>query len=152
MFWFVLLVLLAFGGEGLGYAACRLVGAVPPQPEALAAFAGVALISGGFAAVLLNWLLIDRHRHLRSEIEDLRRNTVMKGEVDQQATSRLEQQRRLRHDLRGALSPALLTADRLLTHADPKVKRAGEIMVKSVERASSLLIEPDAVSSPPGDP
>ena len=31
----------------------------------------------------------------------------------------------LRHDIRGILSPALLTADRLLNHADPAVKRAG---------------------------
>ena len=56
-----------------------------------------------------------------------------------------ESLRRLRHDVRGALSPALLTADRLLTHADPAVQRAGDIMVRAVERAAALLNE----SAPP---
>ena len=47
----------------------------------------------------------------------------------------------LRHDLRGILSPALLTAERLLGYEDPIIRRAGEIMVKTVERASSRLAE-----------
>jgi hypothetical protein len=47
----------------------------------------------------------------------------------------------LRHDLRGILSPALLTAERLLGYEDPVVRRAGEIMVKTVERASARLSE-----------
>jgi hypothetical protein len=47
----------------------------------------------------------------------------------------------LRHDLRGILSPALLTAERLLGHADPVIRRAGEMMVKTVERASERLAE-----------
>ncbi len=47
----------------------------------------------------------------------------------------------LRHDLRGILSPALLTAERLLGHEDPVIKRAGEMMVKTVERASERLAE-----------
>jgi hypothetical protein len=66
-----------------------------------------------------------------------------------EAADRTERERRLRHDLRGVLSPALLTADRLLNHADPKVKRAGEIMVRAVERASELLTES---ASPPAGP
>jgi hypothetical protein len=45
----------------------------------------------------------------------------------------------LRHDLRGILAPALLVADRLLAHADPKVVRAGETVVKSVRRAEARL-------------
>ncbi len=45
----------------------------------------------------------------------------------------------LRHDLRGILAPALLVADRLLAHADPKVVRAGETVVKSVRRAEQRL-------------
>ena len=48
---------------------------------------------------------------------------------------------RLRHDLNGILSPTLLTADRLLAHEDPTIRRAGEIMVKTVERASARLSE-----------
>ncbi len=47
----------------------------------------------------------------------------------------------LRHDLRGILSPALLTAERLLSHEDPAIRRAGEMMVKTVERASARLAE-----------
>ena len=54
---------------------------------------------------------------------------------------------------RGALSPALLTADRLLTNKDPAVKRAGEIMVGAVEKAASLMADPaDPSVSPPGHP
>ncbi len=47
----------------------------------------------------------------------------------------------LRHDIRGILSPALLTADRLLRHADPAVTRAGETMVRTVERTTARLGE-----------
>ncbi len=45
----------------------------------------------------------------------------------------------LRHDLRGALSPALIMSDRLVESADPAVRRAGEVVVRSIERASALL-------------
>ena len=47
----------------------------------------------------------------------------------------------LRHDVRGMLSPALLVADRLLAHSDPKVVRAGETVVKAVKRAIERLTE-----------
>ena len=47
----------------------------------------------------------------------------------------------LRHDLRGMLAPALLVADRLLAHADPKVVKAGETVVKSVRRVEERLQE-----------
>ena len=47
--------------------------------------------------------------------------------------------RALRHDLRGVLSPALMLSDRLLNHADPGIRRAGEAVVKSVERATAIL-------------
>jgi hypothetical protein len=50
----------------------------------------------------------------------------------------------LRHDLRGILSPALLIAERLLNHEDPAIHRAGEIMVKTVERASARMAETKA--------
>ena len=50
---------------------------------------------------------------------------------------------RLRHDLRGVLSPALLTADRLLASSDdPTVRRAAETMIETVERATALLAAP----------
>lgn len=46
----------------------------------------------------------------------------------------------LRHDLFGMLAPALLVADRLLAHADPKVVRAGETVVKAVKRVEERLV------------
>src|SRR5206468_11604456 len=47
----------------------------------------------------------------------------------------------LRHDLRGVLSPALMMADRLLRNEDPAIRRAGQAVVRSVERATMLLAE-----------
>lgn len=43
------------------------------------------------------------------------------------------------HDLRGILSPALLTAERLQASADPQVRRSGDSLVRTVERASELV-------------
>jgi signal transduction histidine kinase len=43
------------------------------------------------------------------------------------------------HDLRGILTPALLTAERLQLNADPKVQRAGEMLVLAVDRATDLV-------------
>ncbi len=43
------------------------------------------------------------------------------------------------HDLRGILATAMLTADRLTTHADPSVARAGDVLVTSVDRAALLI-------------
>lgn len=45
----------------------------------------------------------------------------------------------MRHDLRGILSPALLTADRLAMSQDPASRRAGEAMITTVERAEQRL-------------
>lgn len=43
------------------------------------------------------------------------------------------------HDLRGILTPALLSAERLELHADPKVQRAGETLAQAVDRATELV-------------
>jgi signal transduction histidine kinase len=43
------------------------------------------------------------------------------------------------HDLRNVLAPALLMSERLETHPDPTVRRAGEVIMGSVERASELV-------------
>ncbi|MCW3474822.1 ATP-binding protein [Limobrevibacterium gyesilva] len=45
---------------------------------------------------------------------------------------------RLGHDLRGALSPALLMAERLEANADPAVKQAGTVVAQAMDRAASL--------------
>jgi signal transduction histidine kinase len=43
------------------------------------------------------------------------------------------------HDLRGILSPALLTAERLQMSNEASIKRAGDILVRSVDRATELV-------------
>ncbi len=45
----------------------------------------------------------------------------------------------LRHDLRGVLSPALMVTDRLLGNPDPAVQRAGQAVIRSVERATAII-------------
>jgi len=46
---------------------------------------------------------------------------------------------RISHDLRGILAPALLTAERLQIHQDSSVQRAGEILLRTVDRATDLV-------------
>jgi signal transduction histidine kinase len=43
------------------------------------------------------------------------------------------------HDLRGILTPALLSAERLQSHADPRVQRAGGVLAQAVDRATDLV-------------
>ena len=69
---------------------------------------------------------------------------VLKARVD--ATE--AQAASLRHDLRGTLSPALIVSDRLAVSADPAVRKAGEAVIRSIERASALI----AASRPADDP
>ena len=56
----------------------------------------------------------------------------------------------LRHDLRGALSPALIVSDRLIAHADPAIRRAGETVVRSIGQASALIAT-SKTHEPPSD-
>ncbi len=46
---------------------------------------------------------------------------------------------RISHDLRGILSPALLTAERLQNHQDEAVRRASEVLLRTVDRATDLV-------------
>ena len=57
----------------------------------------------------------------------------------------------LRHDIRGALSPALIMSDRLIESTDPGVRRAGEAVIRSIERAAALLAAAKAASDHPAD-
>ena len=65
----------------------------------------------------------------------------------EQAEARLHDQEqvmaRLRHDLRGILSPALLLADRLSMSDDPLARRTAEAMILTVERAEQALARKD---------
>ncbi len=44
----------------------------------------------------------------------------------------------LSHDLRGALSPGVLMAERLESHADPQVRQSAQIISLALDRAASL--------------
>ncbi len=46
---------------------------------------------------------------------------------------------RTRHDVNGALTPALMVADRLRGSTDPSVSAAGEKIAASILRATSIL-------------
>jgi hypothetical protein len=64
--------------------------------------------------------------------------------VDSRAVDEEERKRQLsalRHDVRGILSPTMLVADRLLSHEDPVVRRAGEVVTRTVERAAARLAD-----------
>ena len=56
----------------------------------------------------------------------------------------------LRHELRGAVSPALMVSDRLLRNDDPLVRRAGDAVVRSIERATALLDQDELRTRPQG--
>jgi len=45
----------------------------------------------------------------------------------------------LRHDLRGAISPAALIADRLRQNADPGIQRSGRTIGLVVDRVLAIL-------------
>ena len=151
--WFGLLVVLVFCSEALGYAAGLRASALLPRPAAWAAFAAVAISVGAAATALLDWLVLDEQRRVAAELAGLRSQAGLVQVLQLDLAGRTEQQRKLRHDIRGALSPVLLVADRLVNHADPAVKRSGDIMVRTVERATSLLAEhAEAVANPPDHP
>ena len=46
---------------------------------------------------------------------------------------------RVSHDLRGILAPALLTAERLQGNPDPALRRVGDSIARTVERATELV-------------
>ena len=48
---------------------------------------------------------------------------------------------RVRHDVNGALTPALMVADRLRSSADPAVSAAAEKIAASILRATAILKE-----------
>ena len=114
----------------LGFAACVLL----VSAWFFAAEAGVVLITAGG---IFGWLVrhISQRAPAPAPIPAGVAEAADKLHVLEAKTSSL------RHDLRGILSPAYLTAERLLTHADPQAKRAGEMMIKTIERASARLNE-----------
>jgi hypothetical protein len=71
------------------------------------------------------------------------------------AQSRVEELERLvselRHDLRGAISPAALIADRLRQSSDPAMQRSGNTIGIVVERVLAIL-EATSKTVPPRGP
>jgi signal transduction histidine kinase len=45
---------------------------------------------------------------------------------------------KLGHDLRGALSPAMLMSERLESNPDPAIRQAGTIVARALDRATAL--------------
>ncbi len=126
--------------------------AAASSPTLTAFFGAVALglIALGIIAAMLS---ARRARSAAAEIEALRVQAGRADALEAEIATRRDRLRQLRHDIRGALSPALLASDRLLDHADPAVKRSAEIVVRSVDRAIILLADtPDApAANPPAD-
>jgi hypothetical protein len=128
------------GGLAVGIWACMALDLAITTPPAWLLLGAILLIAAAGGTLTLHRIVIAPHV--------LAAQTAAAGAAS--AAVRIESQRRLRHDIRGALSPALLTADRLLTHGDPAVQRAGDIVVRAVERAAALLVDPVPDATPPG--
>lgn len=104
-------------------------------PFLLAALGMSVLAGGALYAALRTWAM--RQREMPGET---RPPEPPAANRDQAAAGQLEAAiSTLRHDLRGVLSPALLMADRLTTNPDPAVQRAGEVVVRSIDRATALI-------------
>lgn len=118
----------SFGAAGLALALLGL--GVPFLLGALLAAicAGLLIYAAG------RWAL-DRDRAAELEEEPLPTALEQRIQLLEQSSAHL------RHDLRGVLSPALMMADRLLNNDDPAIRRAGQAVVRSVERATALLAE-----------
>jgi hypothetical protein len=106
-----------------------------PVPAALA-LALLALVVGA----AIGHLAAGRHRRATQAAEKAAEQRIAASETTLS---------KLRHDVRGALSPALLSADRLTMNKDPAVVRSAEMVVSAIERVSALL---DATRKPnPGE-
>ena len=116
----------------MGLGAPMLLAAVVP-----AACAGLVL----HAALLAQ--MVRPMAALQDQLQAAQAQQKAQGEAATAATAKLaEVEARaatLRHDLRGVLSPALMVTDRLLGNPDPAVQRAGQAIVRSVDRATAII-------------
>ena len=110
--------------------------------------------AGGLVAgVLLSALfLLGRLARERRQSATLRAQLAEAGVAQTRLADLRSHLSGLRHDIRGILSPALLVSDKLLAHAEPGVRRAGEVMVRTVERTTTRLgetrLDQDGANSP----
>jgi hypothetical protein len=99
-------------------------------------------LGAALLAALAVWLMMAPAADAaRKDIASLRQEL----DVATQGVNRLKALERnvtsLRHDLRGILSPALLTADRLLENENPAMRRVAEVVIRTVDRATNRLAE-----------
>lgn len=119
---------LAFACGGLAFAAA--LGSLL-LADAGISFALAVLVPAVLAGILM--FLVVRRWHL--PVRDDATVQVLQNQISELEASSSA----LRHDLRGVLSPALMMADRLVNNPDPAVRRAGNAVVRSVDRATALL-------------
>jgi len=50
-----------------------------------------------------------------------------------------ESTRKLGHELRNVLSPAMMLAERISMHSDPQVQRSGKMILESLDKAIVLI-------------
>lgn len=77
----------------------------------------------------------------QTEAEALERAAIAEARILKLVSAAAE----MRHDLRGILSPAMLTADRLALSQDPVSRRTGEAMISTIERADERLKRPETL-------
>ncbi len=145
--WTATSILLALVAASLGYGGGILAGVLPLSLPGWGCVILASIVVGGLGGGILS----RRVQASGSAMAALQARAARVPELEEEVTARRTKLRQIRHDVRGALSPALLASDRLLASADPAVKRSAEIVVRSVDRAITLLADnPDA--NPPADP
>jgi nitrogen fixation/metabolism regulation signal transduction histidine kinase len=58
-----------------------------------------------------------------------------------------ETTRKLGHELRNVLSPAMMLAERVSLHSDPQMQRAGKMILDSLDKAIALIRTAQAAES-----
>jgi signal transduction histidine kinase len=102
----------------------------------------ISLAAGALAgAWVTRTQLARRLKAGRDEAERLRAQLTASYAAQQRVAELTAQISVLRHDLRGILSPALLAADRLAASSDPAIRKSGDIVIRTVERATARLAE-----------
>ncbi len=106
---------------------------------------GVPMLLAALVAAVAAGLVL--HAILLAQVA--RPMAALQGRVDDGASSVAAMAARLsdvetraasmRHDLRGVLSPALMVTDRLLNNPEPTVQRAGQAVIRSIERATAII-------------
>jgi hypothetical protein len=108
----------------------------PVIPSVICLAVGAA---AGAVAVILKMRPLVAARTI--EIAALHARLADADAAQQQVAEMSAQASALRHDLRGILSPALLSADRLANSQDPASRKAADIVIRSVERATARLAD-----------